>query len=121
MSEQKVKAKNERSGSNSNRSSRVPTLPTQDEMTREQALAVIWTGLRALALQGQLITFNDVSKNRAWFGIANAKLVKENGKVRLVDLLPTLTANAPSVGSSVGKGEKNGAEKSGQGKTEAAG
>lgn len=65
------------------------------EMTREQALAVMWTGIKVLADNHQLIVFNDNKTQRAWFGIANARVVVEDGKTRFVDL----TVAPPSVGT----------------------
>jgi hypothetical protein len=74
-------------------------------MTREAALAVIWTGLQVLAMNGQLVTFNDLARDRAWFGIANTKLVVEvlaTGKkrARLADLEkePKIANTSKSVG-----------------------
>lgn len=57
-------------------------------MTRPQALAVSWTGLQVLAMNGQLLIFNDHKTGRLWIGIANAKMTRsQDGKVvRLVDL-----------------------------------
>lgn len=78
-------------------------------MTREQALAVAWTGLNVLAMNGELVIYNDKKGNRAWFGIVNTrvdKLTMDGGKfkLKLTDLteLPTLLE---SVGS---KEEANG-------------
>ena len=90
MSELKAKARGKNSSRNSAKSS--------DEMTRQQALAVSWTGLEALAKNKQLIIYNDNTTGRVWFGIANAR-VRSVGKDKagndifdLVDIegLPTL-------------------------------
>jgi hypothetical protein len=71
-------------------------------MTREQALAVAWTGLAVLAMNGQLSFKNDPS-GRLVLAIANAKIVgvptPDGGKLklRLVDLEESAnTANAKS-------------------------
>jgi len=97
MSVQKAKDSGSNSTANLSPSSTLPTLqPTeakrwQGEMTREQALAVSWTGLQALAMNGQLIICNDKKTGRVWFGIANAKAIRSQtgNVVRLID-----TANA---------------------------
>jgi hypothetical protein len=87
------------SAPNSKKNKSANTPSANAEMTREQALAVAWEALAVLAKMGQLTIFNDVSKGRAWFGIANAKVMKSpGGKIRLVDL--TKSANAePGVGT----------------------
>lgn len=90
MSEQKAKDNDK---SNITPSSQLSNLPTpeekrwQGEMSRAQALAVAWTGLQPLAVNKQVIIFNDKKTGRVWFGIANAKIVRAQGNkaVRLVD------------------------------------
>ena len=93
MSERKAKALGKTSSTSSS--------PNSDEMTREQALAVSWTGLEALAKMGQLIICNDKTTGRVWFGIANAKVLrvgKDKAGNQIYDLidkdLPTLEALA---------------------------
>jgi hypothetical protein len=74
-------------------------------MTREQALAVITTGLAALAMNGQLNYKNDPS-GRLVLAIANAKIVlvptPESGKVRMKIVSANSeakTANTANAGS----------------------
>lgn len=89
MSEQKAKAQKKNNSTDS--------APSSDEMSRQQALAVSWTGLEALAKSRQLIIFNDRTTGRVWFGIANAKVTSVGKDKRgneiydLIDLeaLPT--------------------------------
>ena len=79
--------------SNTTPSSQLSSLPTeqkkrwQGEMNRAQALAVAWTGLQPLAMNGQVVIFNDKKTGRVWFGIANARVMRAQGNkaVRLVD------------------------------------
>lgn len=68
-------------------------------MTRAQALAVLWTGLQALAINKQVIIFNYKKTGRVWFGIANASVIRSQGNkaVKLQDNEPT--ANASTVGN----------------------
>lgn len=66
MSEPKAKVQKKNSLTDSAQNS--------DEMSRQQALAVSWTGLEALAKSRQLIIYNDKTTGRVWFGIANAKV-----------------------------------------------
>lgn len=107
MSELEVKDNEKSNMTPSGLPSRVPTqLPTQPtqewqgEMTRPQALAVSWTGLQVLAMNGQLVMFNDKKTGIAWFGIANARVERQelSKAIRLVDMEaePTL-ANASEV------------------------
>lgn len=57
--------------------------PTQDTMTRAQALQVAWTGIEALAKAKQAVLFN--SKTRVlWIGIPETAV---DGEGRLIDLL----------------------------------
>ena len=93
MSERKAKVLGKTSLTNSS--------PNSDEMTREQALAVSWTGLEALARLGQLIICNDKTTGHVWFGIANAKVLRvgtDKAGQPMYDLidktLPTLEALA---------------------------
>lgn len=123
MSEQKAKGNENSSGKTSGQNSSAVALPTpvptqgwQGEMTREQALAVAWTGLRVLALNHQLVIFNDLAGKVAYLGIANAKVIRSaDGKtVKLLDLelptpVPTQAANAPeSVGAPLAEGGNDG-------------
>lgn len=90
MSELKAKAQKKNSSTDSAQNS--------DEMNRQQALAVSWTGLEVLAKRRQLIIYNDKTTGRVWFGIANAKVTsvgkdKHGNEIYdLIDLevLPTL-------------------------------
>lgn len=102
MSEQKVKDKGKLNTTNSVPNLTQPTL-WQGEMTRAQALAVLWTGLQALAMNKQVVIFNDKKTGRVWFGIANASVVRaqDNKAVRLQDNQPT--ANASTVGNQATK------------------
>ena len=81
--------------------------PWKGEMTRAQALAVVWTGLEPLAMNGQVIIFNDRKTGRVWFGIANARVTRSQfgNAVRLVDDEPT--ANTANAGEVLAESEKS--------------
>lgn len=111
MSGQEAQAKGNGNGKNSDQ-------PSSDgwkgEMTRQQALAVTWTGLKVLAENGQLVVFNDLKNGIAYFGIVGAKTIRTgDGKaVRLEDMLekPTLESvgNVLAAPGSVGNGHTKG-------------
>jgi hypothetical protein len=83
MSEQKAKATDKSNSSGLN-----------------QALAVSWTGLEALAKARQLIIYNDKTTGVVWFGIANAKIqsvgkdAKGNPLYDLIDATPQPTVES---------------------------
>lgn len=103
MSEQKAKDSEKNSTTNSAQTSSLPTPQPQQEkrwqgeMTRDQALAVALTGLIPLAVNGQVIICNDKTTGIAWFGVANARVVRiedERG-VGSIDIVPVANAAQP--------------------------
>lgn len=103
MSVQEAKVKEKSSGKNlGDGSTEQPTQAWKGEMNRTQALAVSWTGLVVLAMNGQVKFYNDRKNKRLVIVVANTQLEAEalaGGKKRLklVDLLPANTSE--SVGS----------------------
>lgn len=96
MSERKVQAKEKPSLTNLSQHLPVPTQEKKrwlGEMSRQQALAVCWTGLQPLATNGQVVICNDKKTGIVWFGIANAKVVRDENMVKLIDT----SANASAV------------------------
>lgn len=103
MSVSEAKVNEKSSGKNSKDvGTEQPTQAWKGEMNRTQALAVSWTGLVVLAMNGQVKFYNDRKNKRLIIVVANTQLEPEalaGGKrrLKLVDLLP---ANTPeSVGS----------------------
>lgn len=92
MSVQEAKVREKSNGTNSEASSKgQPTQGWKGEMTRTQALAVSWTGLVVLAMNGQVKFYNDRKNGRLVIVIANAQveaeaLVGNKKRLKLADL-----------------------------------
>ena len=113
MSELKARDKENPNMSNSKPNS-TTSESWQGEMTRSQALAVSWTGLEVLAVNDQVVIFNDTGTGKLWLGIANAKVevvIGNDGKktFRLLDLslLPTLEPTLPTLPQALAQKESS--------------
>ena len=53
--------------------------PSENEMTKEEALAIAWTGLEALALMGEAVIYQSRESGQTWIQLLATRYDKANG------------------------------------------